>query len=546
MVFRCPGKPLRQSSTENTLRVAPAAPRLCLKPVEIALPPCFCPHPPSASQTEPKPIKDTMKANLGLHFATLAALCAFCLLPSAFLRSQSPLPDDFNPGANGDVNSLAVQADGKILVGGKFTTLGGQPRNYLGRLNADGTLDSGFNPGADADVYCLAVQADGKILVGGLFTTLAGQPRNYIGRLNADGTLDNGFNPGPDYWVLSMLLQPDGKIVVGGFFTNLAGQARANIARLNADGTLDSNFNPGANGAVAVFAMQADGKILAGGIFTNLGGQPRNRIARLKVDGTLDGEFNPDVNNFLNSLTLQANGKILVGGTFTEIDGEPRYSLARLNPDGTLDSEFNLGANGTVYSLAVQADGRILVAGSFSTLGGQPRSRLARLSITEPPTQSLSCNGSSATWLRGGASPEIWRATFDQSTNGLTWTPLGQGSRIPGGWQLSGISLPSNGTIRARGCVTGGYLTASGWFVETLSRIGPALFLDNCGFIRTSNRFGFTINGTDSQLMMVEVSSNLTNWTSLSTNALTNGAFYFSDPGWVGEPQRFYRAQVWP
>ena len=70
---------------------------------------------------------------------------------------------------------LAVQDDGKILVGGEFTTLGGQARNYIGRLNADGTLDSGFKPGANGAVYSLAVQADGKILVGGSFTTLAGQ-----------------------------------------------------------------------------------------------------------------------------------------------------------------------------------------------------------------------------------------------------------------------------------------------------------------------------------------------------------------------------------
>ena len=75
----------------------------------------------------------------------------------------------FNPGAGGTVYSLAVQADGKILVGGYFTTLGGQARSSLGRLNADGSLDTAFNPGANNNVYCLLVQADGEILVGGLF-----------------------------------------------------------------------------------------------------------------------------------------------------------------------------------------------------------------------------------------------------------------------------------------------------------------------------------------------------------------------------------------
>src|SRR3989475_12426071 len=74
---------------------------------------------------------------LSAHTFALAAL------------AQSPLPDSFNPGADSAVFSMAVQADGKILVGGAFTTLGGQSRNYIGQLSADGTLDTSFNPGAD-------------------------------------------------------------------------------------------------------------------------------------------------------------------------------------------------------------------------------------------------------------------------------------------------------------------------------------------------------------------------------------------------------------
>src|SRR5712692_3301341 len=79
--------------------------------------------------------------------------------------AQSPLPDSFNPGANGPVFSLAVQANENILVGGSFLALGGQSRTNIGRLNADGTLDTSFNPGASRGlaVYSLAVQTDGKI-----------------------------------------------------------------------------------------------------------------------------------------------------------------------------------------------------------------------------------------------------------------------------------------------------------------------------------------------------------------------------------------------
>ena len=127
----------------------------------------------------------------------LAALILTLLLaaPAPHVHAQTP-GDGFNPGADSYVTALAVQADGKIVVGGWFTTLGGQPRNYIGRLNADGTLDTTFNPGADGYVSALAVQEDGKIVVGGDFTTLGGQTRHAIGRLNADGTLDTTFNPG--------------------------------------------------------------------------------------------------------------------------------------------------------------------------------------------------------------------------------------------------------------------------------------------------------------------------------------------------------------
>jgi hypothetical protein len=104
-----------------------------------------------------------------------------------------------------------------------------------------------------------------------------------------------------------------------------------------------------------------------------------------------------------------------------------------------------------VYSLAVQADGKILVGGWFTTLGGQTRNLIARLNNTEPATQSLSYNGTTITWLRGGASPEVWRTTFDYSTDGVFWSSLGGGVRIPGGWERADATLPVGATIRARG-----------------------------------------------------------------------------------------------
>ncbi|HWH71243.1 MAG TPA: immunoglobulin domain-containing protein, partial [Candidatus Sulfotelmatobacter sp.] len=408
----------------------------------------------------------------------------------ARLQADGRADSAFNASAAAFVYSLVVQTDGRLLAGGSFTTLGGATRNYLGRLNPDGTLDSGFNPGADSWVYSLTLQENGQILVGGSFATLGGTARSRIGRLNPDGTLDASFNPGADNTVCTMVVQPDGKILVGGSFTTLGGQPRTNLARLYPDGTLDNSFNPVIASEewpsqVSSLALQADGKILVGGTFSALGGQPRANLARLNADGTLDPDFKPQVEfdhllfpPSVVSLVVQTDGKILMGGDFITVAGQPRKHLARLNANGTLDLTFNpvTGDDSLteLNAVMVQADGKILAGGSFKSLGGQPRTNLARLTTSQPATQSLSRTGSTLTWLRGASSPEVWRTTFDYSSNGIDWSSLGGGSRIAGGWQLDGLSLPSGGTVRARGFLAASYGNASSGFVETL--LGAPVF----------------------------------------------------------------------
>ena len=145
-----------------------------------------------------------------------------------------------------------MQADGKIVVGGAFNSMGGQTRNGIARLNPDGSLDTSFDPNANREVDSLAVQADGKLVVGGAFSSIGGQPRNDIARLNPDGSLDATFDPNVTETtgtgaVEALAVQADGKIVVGGVFTSVDGQTRNNIARLNPDGSLDACFDPNAS-----------------------------------------------------------------------------------------------------------------------------------------------------------------------------------------------------------------------------------------------------------------------------------------------------------
>ena len=170
----------------------------------------------------------------------------------ARLDATTGLADSFNPNANNAVFSIAVQADGKILAGGDFhaNSIGGQTRNHIARLDPTTGLADSFDPNANSFVFAIAVQADGKILAGGVFTTLAPNggaavTRNRIARLETDGRLDQTLDLSiVGSQVNAIAVQPDGKILIGGIFSTVLGVTRNNIARLNTDGTLDIGFQP--------------------------------------------------------------------------------------------------------------------------------------------------------------------------------------------------------------------------------------------------------------------------------------------------------------
>ncbi|WP_040401415.1 HYR domain-containing protein, partial [Cecembia lonarensis] len=132
--------------------------------------------------------------------------------------------------------TTAIQSDGKLIIGGQFTLYNGVARNQIARLNPDGSLDTSFDPGTGATsfVFTTAIQADGKIIIGGIFTEYNGVARNFIARLNGDGSLDTDFNPGTgaNSQILTTAIQSDGKLIIGGDFTSYDGVSRVRINRL--------------------------------------------------------------------------------------------------------------------------------------------------------------------------------------------------------------------------------------------------------------------------------------------------------------------------
>ncbi len=393
----------------------------------------------------------------------------------ARLNTNGTLDPGFNPNLNSTVNCASVQADGKILIAGGFSNIGGTTRNRLARLNADGTLDASFNPNVGSSINCMVVQPDGKIVIGGSFNLVGGVNRTSLARLNPSGSLDSGLSLAFNAAVNSAVIQADGKIVLGGAFTTVGGIMRNYVARVTAEGALDPDFNPGASGAVICTVVQPDQSLIFCGSFTTMGGVTRNRIARVNAQGLLDTAFNPNVNSGINSACLQADGRILIGGGFTQVGGVTRNRIARLHANGTLDPSFNPNAGITVFSTNLQPDGKILLGGTFTTIGGTTRNALARLG-NEAATQSLLPSPNQVLWLRGGAAPELSQVTFAYSNNdGGSWTSLGNGSRMAGGWELGGLNLSPNILIRARGLSTGGYYNGSSSLVESITTHGPQI-----------------------------------------------------------------------
>ncbi|HEY1171988.1 MAG TPA: immunoglobulin domain-containing protein [Verrucomicrobiae bacterium] len=295
--------------------------------------------------------------------------------------------------STGGYYRFAVLGDGRLIVA---DSLG------VKRLNTNGTVDGTFNAGTgpNDEVLDFLALPDGKIILTGEFTSIGGQSRSGIVRLNSDGSIDNTFYAGTGFIngafgpaVHSVVVQPDGKLLVGGAFTKYQGTTVSKIVRLNLNGTLDTTFTPPSiDNVVYSLALQPDGKIIAGGAFQTVGGQTRKYLARFNADGNVDTGFVIDsqFNSHINDVLLLPGGKIVVGGAFTTFSGSLASGVMRLNADGSGDLAFqaNTGFGARldpeVTDLALLPDGKIAVVGDFYDFDRQYRKYVAKL-LNEMP-----------------------------------------------------------------------------------------------------------------------------------------------------------------
>jgi uncharacterized delta-60 repeat protein len=299
------------------------------------------------------------------------------------------------PGANDVVESLVVQADQHILVGGEFTAISGCSNSFLARLNSDGSVDTSFNPAGQTDgaVSCLLQQPDRKVLVGGSFGRLLGHAQPALARLLADGSVDATFDASATFntntAIFSLALQDDGRLLVG---YQVLDEYASRVARVNTNGAPDPTFvcTNQITGYVFALLPQSDGSVLFGGNFMGVIGSANYSLFRLQPDGRLDDTFDAGLDmSSVFCLVRQPGGQILVGGLLNRTGASNSIPLLRLTSDLHWDEGFKIDALGgvggggfmdpSISALLLQPDGKMVVGGFFMEVAGYWRRQIVRL-----------------------------------------------------------------------------------------------------------------------------------------------------------------------
>ena len=301
----------------------------------------------------------------------------------------------FAPNINGAIDHLKVLPDQKILIAGRFTTVDGQSRLKIARLNANGSLDTMFDANwiyastsnlSSVGVNALTVLPDGKIYVSGSFTANGTNLPDKILRLNQDGSQDQSLTTIPliaraDLYQFVKKVQPlpSGKFLACGWFTTANGNSKSYLARFNNDGSFDPTLTAQINDACYDTAIQPDGKYLAAGGFTAANGITKLGLVRFNTDDTVDTSFSAFSVNNQNTIDEYFGIKLLDDGTMYALHSppyifEPQYStnigMIRLNADGSLKSRLNSYAR-PATDLEILPNGKIVAAGEFFNAGNQ-------------------------------------------------------------------------------------------------------------------------------------------------------------------------------
>ena len=365
----------------------------------------------------------------------------------ARLNADGTVDTSFNPNVVFP-RVVAFLPNNKIAV---FAYSSGSNLFKLYYLNSDGSIDSSFDMmisdnGSSAEVNDMAAQPDGKIIIVGKFSQVSGINRKGFARLNTDGSVDESYVTNLIYTAgnfISIDILPDGRQVISGrIIAGLSSNYIGTVFRINSDGTSDGTFNlpvvanSGVNTVLITdLSLQNDGKILICGIFSTINSISVKNVSRLNVNGSVDLSFVPPTitgtfDGFPSAILAQSGGKYIVGGEWQFVNGVARTSIARINTDGSLDASFNPVISGnnsqSVSSIVQQPDGKLIIIGNIIAVDNYQRRFIARL-LNTPKTVFSDFDGDGRADI-SVFRPETGTWYLQQSTAGFTGIAFGFGT----------------------------------------------------------------------------------------------------------------------
>jgi len=472
--------------------------------------------------------------------------------------SSGTVISSFSTG-NDEANAVAIQADGKIVVGG-YTSVGGVPEMLLARYTSAGALDTTFGGGngyvtlaigSSAGINSIVILGNGQIVVGG--SGIASSTQEFaLARFNADGSLDTTFGGSSKGYVLTdietgddsiagIALETNGEIVAGGVAYNGTDYDGA-MALYTAAGVLDTSFdstgvatlNVSNDDAITGIAVQSNGQIVFVG-YSTPGGAQHTLVGRYNVNGTLDSTFGTlggysltgiDTADTAVGVQLDLEGRIDVFGTTTAGSGTAWY-FARYTSTGALDTEFT--TTGTVESTvgtasaqasAMLIDGNGRLMGFGAAVNGTSTADFAAVRLGT--TYDLEGN---TLYIHGTAGNDTVMLSFSSATQ--------LGFYVDGASQVATIGTATNDVnqiIFEAGAGTNTVIVDDPYDTDTVAQA-----VDQMSF--SNSTFQFTSLGTASQYFYGTASDTVTMTDGGSSNNFVNTGTYstFAGTGWYNE-----------
>ena len=388
-------------------------------------------------------------------------------------------PDGWQPNPNETVRALD-KTNASWLIGGDFTTIGGQPRSHLARVGEDNAAPVGaLDVAPDAAVHTIVRRNDpSRVLIGGDFRGAGGVKRAGLAAIDLQSGQPTSWAPSAAGGLVRALAVSGSTVYVGGIFVTLGGQPRTHLGAVDAASGTVTAWAPQPNGSVDAL-VPLGGSVYAGGSFATVGGTPAPGLARIDAaSGAAQAGF-PGTVGAVSALAVQGS-TLYVGGGFGQLGGQLRSNAGAVNLDTGTVTGWNPHTNSPVAALA-STPGRVFLGGAFTTLNNGASNRTAVGAVD--PTTGTALAG----WDAHAQSVQVNALSLDGDDLylGLSGQTLIAGTNVRGlasvaaadgavrtGWVpqfASGVNAVSaqNGTIAA-----GGYFHA----VDTTGQAGLATF----------------------------------------------------------------------